>query len=93
MFKNSKPWERTFQKPPLVPTARTGDDCGQTWRRSGTNGYAAFGIFETLTNPCYRKQDATLANFILCYQKIFVTKKFRHWHSCRYLQIVRELFA
>jgi len=34
MFKNSKFWERMFQKP-LDPTARTSNDCSQTWRRRG----------------------------------------------------------
>jgi len=33
---------------------------------------------KALTNLCFRKQGATLASFILCHQKIFVTKKFRH---------------
>jgi len=47
MFKNSKLWERMFLKP-LVFTARTSDDCGQTWRGRGTSVYAAFGIFKRL---------------------------------------------
>ena len=33
---------------------------------------------KTLKNPCFRKQESTLANFMLCYQKIFVPIKFCH---------------
>jgi len=33
---------------------------------------------KALTNLCFRKQSATLANFMLCHQKIFVPQEFRH---------------
>jgi len=47
MLKYSKFWERMLHKP-LVLTARTSDDCAQTWRGWGTSGHAAFGIFNRL---------------------------------------------
>jgi len=37
----------------------------------------------------FRKQDAILATFLLCYQKIF----FFHYNSRRFLQMLRELFV
>jgi len=33
---------------------------------------------KALTNPCFRKQGATLANFMLRYQKIFVPIRLCH---------------
>jgi len=61
---------------PLVPTARTSADCGQTWRRRTTNGCAAFGIIKRLCQvSCFTKQGATLAKCMLYYQKIFMIKK------------------
>jgi len=85
-FYYSKLWEcliLTF----LAPTARISGYCNQTWPGSGTvRGCAGFGIFKGLwQNPWFRKQGATLANFILCYQKIFVPKnlslKFMHIYT------------
>jgi len=31
---------------------------------------------QALANPWFKKQFAALTDFILCYQKIFVTRKF-----------------
>jgi len=44
-----------------------------------------------LSNPWFGKQGATMANFILCHQKIFVPKNW-HWNSCTFMQMIRELF-
>jgi len=46
MFKISKLWERMHV--PEIPTARTSNYCGQTWRARVRSGYAAFGIFKSL---------------------------------------------
>ena len=35
-------------------------------------------VQKALTNPCFRKQDATLTDYLLGYEKIFVPKKFCH---------------
>jgi len=47
-----------------------------------------------LTNPWFRKQGATLANFILFYQKIFVPKNLslKFMHNI-FIQMIRELFG
>jgi len=56
-------------------------------REMGTTGYAAFRIFnQDPTNRALKNNSATLVNFMLCCQKIFVPLKFM-----RFLQI--KLFA
>jgi len=48
---------------------------------------------KTLIIPFFRKQVAiVVANFVLCYQKIFLPLKFCHQYSCRFLQMIREVF-
>jgi len=51
-------------------------DLTREWKRD---------LQKALTNPWFRKQGAILANFILCYQKIFVPKnlslKFMHVYT------------
>ena len=43
--------------------------------------------------PCFRKQGATLANLVLCYQKIFVPIKLCHCISFIFVQVIREHFT
>jgi len=43
--------------------------------------------------PCFRKQGATLANLVLCYQKIFVPIKLCHCISSIFVQVIREHFT
>jgi len=95
MFYYSKLWECMLQKL-LIPTARIIGECNQTSPPgSGKSGCAGFGIFKRLwplTNSWFRKQGATLANFILYYQKISVPKNLS-LNSCIFIQMIRELFG
>jgi len=66
------------QKPP-VPTACISGNCNQIWPGSSTSGCAGFRIFKRLWQTRgLENRVQLLANFLLCYQKIFVSRKCCH---------------
>ena len=48
-----------------APESQQLDDCDQSWRSRITSGHAAFGSSKAFANPCFRKQSAILANFMI----------------------------
>ena len=56
-----------------TPTARTRGGCNHAWRERGTSNKRVRcirGLQKALTNPYFRKQGATLANFMLCHRPV-----------------------
>jgi len=63
---------------PLMPTAYSAVIVTRPDQGVEQAGSLDFASSKGSDKPVVRKQGATLASFSLCYQKIFVPKKFRH---------------
>jgi len=61
-------------------------------REGNKRVHCIWDLHKALTNPCFRKQGATLANFMLWYQKIFAPIELYHWKSCKFLQTSGTLY-
>ena len=74
---------------PLCPTGGISGDCDKTWREKGTKDtHCIWDLKQAPTNRALKSNGATLVNFMLCCQKIFVPLKFCHYDSWRFLQII-----
>ena len=71
-----KLWQFMLQS----PLAHTSGDCAPPvlTREGGKRVRYIQDLQMAPTNPYFRKQGKTLANFMLCYQKIFVPIRFCH---------------
>ena len=68
------------------------DDCNQTWPEWSKRMRWIRHLRKALTNPWFRKQGATLVNFIQWCQKIFA-QKICHYNSHIFVQMIRLVFA